>query len=116
LFVDVPVIIFGDHTTFLKYIDFNFVVGADGTKILQAKSGDNLKYLFYALEHNKLVPEGYKRHFSVLKTLTLPIPNKSEQQKIADFLTSLDNKIDLINKELEQSKLFKKSLLQQMFV
>jgi len=29
-----PVIIFGDHTTNRKYIDFNFVPGADGTKIL----------------------------------------------------------------------------------
>lgn len=39
-----------------------------------------------------------------------------EQEKIAEFLTSLDNKVKLINKELEQVKLFKKSLLQQMFV
>ena len=38
------------------------------------------------------------------------------KEKIAEFLASLDNKVDLINKELEQVKLFKKSLLQQMFV
>ena len=29
-----PVVIFGDHTQILKYIDFDFVVGADGVKIL----------------------------------------------------------------------------------
>ena len=44
------------------------------------------------------------------------LPNNEEQEKIAEFLTSLDNKVELINKELEQAKLFKKSLLQQMFV
>ena len=30
-----PVIVFGDHTTNLKYIDFDFVAGADGVKILR---------------------------------------------------------------------------------
>ena len=45
----------------------------------------------------------------------LRAPQK-EQQKIAEFLTSLDDKVNLINKELEQARLFKKYLLQQMFV
>ena len=27
-----PLIMFGDHTKVVKYIDFNFVIGADGTK------------------------------------------------------------------------------------
>jgi type I restriction enzyme S subunit len=52
----------------------------------------------------------------VLGKIQVSLPVKEEQEKIADFLTSLDSKVDLINKELEQTKLFKKSLLQQMFV
>jgi len=116
LFSNVPVIVFGDHTTFLKYVDFNFIVGADGTKLLHSKNGDNLKFLYYELEQNKLTPEGYKRHFSVLKMLKLTIPVIEEQEKIAEFLTALDDKINLINNQLEQSKFFKKSLLQRMFV
>ena len=39
-----------------------------------------------------------------------------EQQKIADFLTALDEKIQLEESKLEQAKNFKKALLQQMFV
>lgn len=39
-----------------------------------------------------------------------------EQQKIADFLSSIDNKIDNLAAELEDLKEFKKGLLQQMFV
>lgn len=46
----------------------------------------------------------------------VPIPSEVEQQKIADFLTAIDEKIELEEKKLEQVKLFKKSLLQQMFV
>ena len=43
-------------------------------------------------------------------------PHPDEQQKIADFLSAVDTKIDLVTQELEQAKTFKKGLLQQMFV
>ena len=32
---DNPIVIFGDHTRSVKYIDFDFVAGADGIKILK---------------------------------------------------------------------------------
>lgn len=53
---------------------------------------------------------------TALMKIVIEMPNIQEQEKIASFLTSLNHRIDLINKELEQAKLFKKSLLQQMFV
>jgi type I restriction enzyme S subunit len=39
-----------------------------------------------------------------------------EQTKIANFLSAIANKIDLVSQQLEQAKAFKKGLLQQMFV
>ncbi|MFZ2967971.1 MAG: restriction endonuclease subunit S [Sulfuricurvum sp.] len=39
-----------------------------------------------------------------------------EQTKIANFLSAIDTKIDLVTKQLEEVKQFKKALLQQMFV
>ena len=48
--------------------------------------------------------------------LKVPYPHPAEQRKIAEFLSALDNKIELVDRELEQAKAFKKGLLQQMFV
>ena len=48
--------------------------------------------------------------------LPIPIPHPDEQQKIADYLTALDQKIELTDKKLAQAQSFKKGLLQQMFI
>ena len=53
---------------------------------------------------------------TTIEKIIIKLPSITEQQKIAKFLTSLDNKVALINKKLEQVKLFKKGLLQRMFV
>lgn len=51
-----------------------------------------------------------------MNKIRIKMPEIEEQEKIAEFLAALDNKVDLINKKLGQAKLFKKSLLQRMFV
>lgn len=51
-----------------------------------------------------------------IKKLSLFIPCLQEQTKIADFLTKLDDKIEKVALQLEQVKMWKKGLLQQMFV
>lgn len=51
-----------------------------------------------------------------IKDIKLNIPTVEEQQKIAEFLQSIDNKISAVTVQIEQSKVFKKGLLQQMFV
>ena len=81
------------------------------------------RYLFYYLHQ-------YKNYFvryavgSTVKSLRLPIfknmnihlPSLDEQQKIATFLSALDDKIELVSTQIENTKDFKKGLLQQMFV
>ena len=51
-----------------------------------------------------------------LASLSLRIPSKQEQQKIANFLSAIDKKIELVAEQLEQARTFKKGLLQRMFI
>lgn len=116
VFKNTPIIVFGDHTTILKYIDFEFIVGADGTKLLKNKTGFDLKYLYYNLSFNNISQEGYKRHFSILSKVILQIPTFSEQTQIANFLSAIDVKINHTQKQIEKAEVWKKGLMQQMFV
>ncbi len=85
------VIIFGDHTRVVKYVDFPIAIGADGVKVLKVNSKiSNSKYLYYFLKTTKIHNAGYSRHYKFLKTLKIPILPLPEQQKIASFLTRIE--------------------------
>lgn len=51
-----------------------------------------------------------------LKKINIHYPTIEEQEKIADFLTAIDNKLEAIAKQIELTEQFKKGLLQKMFV
>ena len=55
-------------------------------------------------------------NFDDMEKFEVKLPCIEEQKKIADFLSSLDSKIDLVSRKIENTKAFKKGLLQQMFV
>ena len=112
-----PVIVFGDHTCTLKFIDRPFVQGADGIKILRPKRGIDIRFLFCALEANPVVQESYKRHFSMLKEkkMSFPDPKTAEQQKIAECLSSVDELIAAQARKVDALKTHKKGLMQQLF-
>ena len=53
---------------------------------------------------------------STLKDMLIDLPTITEQNKIADYLMCIDEKIESEERMLEKAKKFKKALLQQMFV
>ena len=67
--VSTPVVIFGDHTQVLKYVAFDFVLGADGVKILEPRDFLHPKFFFYHLQAANLASLGYARHYRLLKEL-----------------------------------------------
>lgn len=87
-----PYIVFGDHTRIFKFIDFPFVMGADGTKVFKVKdiSINNERYLFHFLNSLNIPNTGYNRHFKYLKSTKIPLPPLPQQQKIANILDATD--------------------------
>ena len=112
-----PVIIFDDFTTSSHFVDFRFKVKSSAMKILTIKGDNNIKYIYEAMKDVKYIVGGHERHWiSKYSFLIIQIPSLDEQQKIADFISALDKKIDIVDKGLRQVQEFKKGLLQQMFV
>lgn len=89
-----PVIIFGDHTRCIKYIDFPFAQGADGVKVLRPKSFYSPKLFYYALQSVEIPNLGYRRHFPIFDRFAIPLPPLSEQQRIVERIESLFSKLD----------------------
>lgn len=87
---DLPVVVFGDHTRTLKFVDFPFAIGADGTQCLHPTGDFEPLFFYYALRNIDLRGEGYARHFKLLKEKHLPVPSRDEQRRIAEVLQSVD--------------------------
>ncbi len=49
VYLDIPVIVFGDHTRIVKWIDFEFAQGADGTQVLKNMKNLHAKFAYYLL-------------------------------------------------------------------
>ena len=62
-----PVIVFGDHTRCVKWIDQPFAQGADGVKVLSPQDALLPRFAFWALRTIQLPDKGYSRHFKFLK-------------------------------------------------
>ncbi|PCJ22826.1 MAG: hypothetical protein COA97_12825 [Flavobacteriales bacterium] len=98
---------------------FSSVLGT--LEVIKPKIDANL-YFIYSLINNidfnkyitgSTIPHIYFKDYSKEK---INIPCSEEQTKIANFLSSLDAKIELVTIQLESTQQFKKGLLQQLFV
>ncbi|AWY00767.1 hypothetical protein A8139_12880 [Marinomonas primoryensis] len=100
---NVAFIIFGDHSRAFKLVDFNFVPGADGVKVLRPVCVLP-KWAYYFFKAIHLPNKGYARHFQYLKEAYLPLPPLSAQKLIVDKIEELFSHIDAGVEGLKQTK------------
>lgn len=110
-----PIVIFGDHTRVLKYVDFDFAVGADGVKILIPTNDINSKFFYYFLRWYNVPSLGYSRHYKLLKDIHIPVPPLPEQEKIVSELDCLSGIIEKKKQQLKELDALAQSIFYEMF-
>jgi len=119
LSIERPVVIFGDHTKTLKYIDFDFVKGADGVKVFLPIKNINPLFFFYQLKSISLDDLGYARHYRLLKKIQIKFPSMEEQKiitaKLDDIFAAIDTAKLNVRKNLKNSKELFQSTLNEIF-
>jgi type I restriction enzyme S subunit len=89
-----PVIIFGDHTKGIKFVNFPFVAGADGVKVIKPSGVFSPKLFYYFLQAIELPNKGYARHFQYLEKETIPVPPLIEQERIVAKIEELFTQLE----------------------
>ncbi len=118
---ELPVIVFGDHTKCVKYINFPFVPGADGIKVLKPKEGIYPKYLFYYTQYltYRIEDKGYARHYQYIEKEDVLLPPLPEQERIVsrieELFSELDNAVETLNATKSQLRLYKQAVLKDAF-
>ena len=128
LFTDSP-IVEGDNiflsTGGIATINFYSGKGSYSTDVFCISSvSENTRFIYYYLLSilikidRKLFYGSGLKHLDkkAFRKIITTLPALPEQTKIANFLSSVDSKIEQVGKQLDESKQFKKALLQRMFV
>ena len=101
-------IIFGDHTKILKYINFRFARGADGTQIICSNNERLSNILLYMqIKNFQLVSQGYSRYFKFLKEKFVIIPDEETNN---NFLNEIE-RISMQSKKIFLDSLTEKELM-----
>lgn len=116
-FDNLPLTIFGDHTRKVKFVDFPFIAGADGTQILKPTSGINDKFFFYLTNYasERIGNYGYDRHLKHLKEFNCKVPkSEAEQTQIAAVLSCIDRAIEHTEALIAKQQRIKTGLMQDL--
>jgi type I restriction enzyme M protein len=94
-----PVIIFDDFTTAIKFVDFPFKVKSSAMKILHVKENvADIRYVFYSMQRIQFKPGEHKRHWiSQYSKFKIPLPPLDIQKEIVE-------KIEVKQKAIEGAK------------
>jgi len=102
-----------------------YLMASDGIRLVPDNTIHDTYFIFLLINHRAFrqkaiaLSTGSTRRrigLNELREIQVQLPSLSEQQKIASFLSSIDQKISLVNQQIELTRKWKQGLLQKMFV
>ncbi|HZF71397.1 MAG TPA: N-6 DNA methylase [Sulfuricurvum sp.] len=113
---DLPLVVFGDHSCTFKYIDFEFVRGADGTQLLKPNKQFNTKYFYYVLQILEILnKDKYERHMKYLYSSKIPLPPLDIQEQIVKECENVDSAVILAQNIIEDIKITIDQKIQEIY-
>lgn len=110
-----PVIIFDDFTTASKYVDFDFKAKSSAMKILHARPGADLRFMYERLQLIRFPILDHKRRWiSEYRKLSVDAPSYEEQRAIGGLLTSADKEIEVLSRRLAKLRDVKQGMMQEL--
>lgn len=111
----VPVIVFGDHTRVLKYIQFPFAKGADGTQLIVSKNSKiPQSLLYFCLFDIDLSNYHYARHFKYLKAEEILVPSVDIARKFDEYANPIMKKIQILRDQIHNAEQARDRLLPKL--
>ena len=106
-----PAVVFGDHSCAVKYVNFPFVRGADGTQVMLSNNANiSIEYLYFVVKNIK-IGKGYARHYSFLKEQLIVFPSNVIAGKFEKITQNLMEPITRNRKENQELTKLRNELL-----
>jgi hypothetical protein len=110
-----PVIIFDDFTTASKYVTFPFKVKSSAMKMLKARSGVNLRFVYERMQLiNFPIADHKRRWITEFSKLEIPAPSLEEQQQIAGRIADCDDLIASLERLIAKKRNIKQGVMQEL--
>lgn len=115
IYAELPVIIFDDFTTATQYVDFPFKAKSSAMKILTAKPGVDIRWVFEKMQNVKFNAVDHKRRWiTEYSKIEIPTPSLEEQRAIAEVIRDADDEIRTLQSRLESARNIKQGVMQEL--
>lgn len=118
---DILICVRGSSTGRMNIANDEYCIGR-GLASIRCKSGYSQDFLIHLLNHSvtKILKSAVGSTFpsidgKAISSISVPTPPLHEQQKIAAILTAVDDKLDVISRQIKATQAFKQGLMQTLF-
>ena len=115
IYNSLPVIIFDDFTTASKYVTFPFKAKSSAMKMLSAKAGANLRFMYERIQLIEYSVADHKRRWiAEFSKLEVATPILAEQEAIAAVIENADAEVEALERRLESARAMKTGMMQEL--